>query len=392
MRGLPVTDRLPALEGMRGLLALYVLFGHIASMADPSFLAGKPSSAPDWIRSLFAPFAYGHLAVAGFIVLSGFCLQLSLYVNGDGTVKSASKFFRRRAWRLLPAYYGCLALSWIVCETVTKRLSGMPFDLYLPVTTENLLAHVALVHNVRPDWMYKINGVLWSIAIECQIYLVFPLLALVMQRVGRVVAVAMACLVPLLIALSSPQWLKLYGWYVVLFAIGMVGASMLYRPPVAQSPKAIYGYAAGSLGVVGVWLSINQAALLPVRDLAGALVISGLSYAVCTNPESFLARALGWRPVALIGAMSYSLYLMHHPIQQVGFYVLNGTGYDAAGKLWILVQWLPVVLIGSWAFYLVFERPVLSNRSESGQEQRNDFPLHLPLSVLELEVEPAQRA
>ncbi len=392
MRGLPVTDRLPALEGLRGLLALYVLLGHIASMADPSALAGKISTAPDWIRSLFAPFAYGHLAVAGFIVLSGFCLQLSLYVNGDGTVKSASKFFRRRAWRLLPAYYGCLVLSWLVCETVTKKFSGMPFDLYLPVTTENLLAHAALVHNLRPDWMYKINGVLWSIAIECQIYLVFPLLALVMQRAGRIVALLSACIVPVCVALMSPQWLKLYGWYVVLFALGMVGASMLYRPPVAQSPRARYGYLAGVLGAVGVWLSINQAALLPVRDLAGALVISGLSYAVCTNPESVLARILGWRPVAMLGAMSYSLYLMHHPIQQVGFLVLNGREMDAAGKLVVLLQWLPVVLLGSWVFYLLFERPVLSNRSESGQEQRNDFPLHLPLSVLELEVDPAQRA
>jgi peptidoglycan/LPS O-acetylase OafA/YrhL len=392
MRGLPVTDRLPALEGLRGLLALYVLLGHIASMADPSALAGKPSAAPEWIRNLFAPFAFGHLAVAGFIVLSGFCLQLSLYVNGDGTVKSAGKFFRRRAWRLLPAYYGCLVLSWLVCETVTKRFTGMPFDLYLPVTTENLLAHIALVHNFRPDWMYKINGVLWSIAIECQIYIVFPVLALIMQRVGRLVAVIAACLFPLIIAVSSPQWPKLYGWYVVLFAIGMVGASMLYRPPVAQSPKAVYGYVAGGLGMVGVWLSINQAALLPVRDLAGAFVISGLSYAVCTNPESFLARVLGWRPVALLGAMSYSLYLMHHPIQQVGFYLLNGAALDAAGKFWVLVQWLPVVLLGSLAFYMLFERPVLSNRSESGQEQRNDFPLHLPLNVLEIEVELALRA
>jgi peptidoglycan/LPS O-acetylase OafA/YrhL len=271
-------------------------------------------------------------------------------------------------------------------------MPGMPFDLYLPVTVDNTIAHLLLIQNWRPDWMYKINGVLWSIAIECQIYIVFPVFALIMQRVGRLVAVIAACLFPLIIAVSSPQWPKLYGWYVVLFALGMVGASMLYRPPVAQSPKAVYGYVAGGLGMVGVWLSINQAALLLVRDLAGAFVISGLSYAVCTNPESFLARVLGWRPVALLGAMSYSLYLMHHPIQQVGFYLLNGAALDAAGKFWVLVQWLPVVLLGSLAFYMLFERPVLSNRSESGQEQRNDFPLHLPLNVLEIEVEPALRA
>src|SRR5579884_3183604 len=126
---LPVA-RLPFLEALRGLAALYVVIGHICTLADPARLLGRTDHAPEWLRSAMRPFQYGHLAVAAFIVLSGFCLQLSLFSNADGKIGNLKRWFTRRAKRILPAYYGALALSLVVALTVTVKQHGQPFDTY----------------------------------------------------------------------------------------------------------------------------------------------------------------------------------------------------------------------------------------------------------------------
>src|SRR6185503_12558932 len=86
-------QKLAYIDGMRGAAALYVVLGHLCAMVDPNLRIGKPSQTPEWLQGLMSPFSYGHLAVAAFIVISGFCLQMSLFDRGDGRLKSPVAFF-----------------------------------------------------------------------------------------------------------------------------------------------------------------------------------------------------------------------------------------------------------------------------------------------------------
>src|SRR5207253_7690819 len=86
-------ERLAFIEGLRGIAALYVVFTHFGSMIDPSHLSGTKSTAPEWLQTLIHPFWYGHLAVAAFIVLSGYCLQTSLFGGRDGRIHKYGKFY-----------------------------------------------------------------------------------------------------------------------------------------------------------------------------------------------------------------------------------------------------------------------------------------------------------
>ena len=103
-------QRLAGLDGIRGLAALFVVVNHVFLRAFPGY---PVDHAPFWA----APFIYGRFAVVVFIVLSGFSLALSPARHG-WRLDGIRRFARRRAWRILPAYWAALAFSLAVAWMV----------------------------------------------------------------------------------------------------------------------------------------------------------------------------------------------------------------------------------------------------------------------------------
>jgi peptidoglycan/LPS O-acetylase OafA/YrhL len=377
---LPVM-RLPFLEALRGLAALYVVLGHICSLADPARLLGHDDHAPLWLQQAMRPFQFGHLAVAAFIVLSGFCLQLSLFSRQDGKVGHVGKFYKRRALRILPAYYACLAFSVIVCLTITANQADLA--RFLPVTRENVLAHVFLIHNFDPSWMYKINGVLWSIALEAQLYVLFPLLVLSFVRTGRFMTVVWTSAAALAILEWVPRAPKLYPWFLPMFVLGMAAAHLAYRPSLRIGIRPAAGWLIFFVGAGIVGYFATHGDPLPQGDAGIAIAVSALCYALTTSQQGFLIGVISRRPLVVLGGFSYSLYLMHHPILQV----MYGTRPASIVSEWqicayLLVVGLPIVLLGTYLFSLLFERPFMPRRSASKYElQPGLVPLSLPLKT-----------
>src|SRR5215218_5265657 len=101
------------LDGIRAGAALFVVLHHMWLAVWPSF----PSNAgPWWVGWLL----YGHLAVAVFIVVSGFSLALAPLRHGARLNGGVPRFVRRRAWRILPAYWAALVLSTIVTGAIVE--------------------------------------------------------------------------------------------------------------------------------------------------------------------------------------------------------------------------------------------------------------------------------
>lgn len=375
-RGAP-GGRLPFLEGLRGLAALYVVLGHIATLADPARLNGVTDRAPSWLQALMRPLGFGHFAVAAFIVLSGFCLQLSLFSRVDAKVGSLSNFFKRRALRILPAYYACLAISIGVCLGVTSHQPGL--ERFLPVTTPNVLAHVFLIHNLSEDWMYKINGVLWSIAIEAQLYLLFPLLVAAIARFGRLTTLMGAAAVSCLAVAFLPHAPKLYPWYLGLFVVGMVAAHLAYRPNLRSGTRPLVGWmVCVPTAFVACWLAATSDPL-PLGDAFGGVAVAALCYALTTTPKGLVVSAFSARPVVALGGFSYSLYLMHHPLLQVVYALRPAAWTGEVATFWyLLLVGLPLALVATWGFSLLFERPFMPRRMAIA-EATELIPLSLPL-------------
>ncbi len=371
--------RLPFLEGLRGLAALYVMFGHIASVIDPSQLAGKPSESPPWLRAIFAGFGQGHLAVASFIVISGFCLQISLFNGGDGRVKKPWKFFARRAERILPAYWAALGISLLVTVVLAPSLPGMPFDLYRPVTTQSLLEHVFLIHNWNLGSMYKINGVLWSIALEAQLYLLLPAIVAGIYRWGRVKVVGILAMVSFA-TLLLPNAPKLYGWFLVLFGVGIVLAHAAYRPPLDKGANPRVGFWLTGISFVVTVVFVGLGAPMFASDCSMGVCVGGLCYALTTSPVSHAQRFFQSKRLVWVGAFSYSLYLIHHPLLQTLFAFRPSWTLVSAPMLGLyFLACVPVVILLSALFAIVFEAPFVRNRHPSEFEKLPLVPTFLPL-------------
>ena len=155
------------LDGLRGLAALYVVLFHCWLYAFPGY---PDSSAPRVLDVLM----FGRIAVVFFLVLSGFSLAISPARHGwrSGGV---AQFLRRRAWRILPPYWAALALSLVV------SLFVVPASHYGPPDGSSLLVYGLVLQDVF--FAPTPNGAFWSIGVEAELYLLFPLVLLVRRQI-----------------------------------------------------------------------------------------------------------------------------------------------------------------------------------------------------------------
>ena len=184
---------------MRAICALWVLLGHVFP---------------------YGPLKLGHLAVTIFLVLSGYCLALPHAAKPKTALSDWRKFFVRRALRILPPYYGALALS--VAVDVATHATGNP-DLFW----RGFIGHLALLQNVHIGgyaWdAMSINAPLWSIAVEWQIYFLFPLILLALLNLRK--PLGLCGIIAISVALSSkPPLDACCLWYIGVFSIGATAA------------------------------------------------------------------------------------------------------------------------------------------------------------------------
>jgi len=214
---------------------------------------------------------------------------------------------------------------------------------------------VFLVHNLRPEWMYKLNGVLWSIAIEFQLYFLFPVLARVFRRIGWGPTLGLTIAVSVALALLIPRGVKLYPWFLALFFLGMVGAWYGLSP----TRRGTWLWIVGCVGL-GACIVGSCAEWSPIITECGLALTVVALLSEGTRAElggrKSVASAFALRPLAAVGAFSYSLYLMHHPVlQTLAIFRPQSIQTPLRELGYLLLVGLPVVLIACYAFALAFE-------------------------------------
>jgi peptidoglycan/LPS O-acetylase OafA/YrhL len=354
--------RLVGLDGIRGLAALYVVVNHVFLRAFP----GSPADhAPFWASW----FIYGRFAVVVFIVVSGFSLALSPARHG-WRLDAVSGFAQRRVRRILPPYWAALAFSLAVAWLIVPQPGrGVP-DVTSVVANGLLVQNVVLAHSP--------NAAFWSMAVEAQLYIAFPLLLLLARRWG---GGAMVLTVVLIVA-----------------AVGIVGPHVAHLDTfVVQSPPdlaALFAVGVLTAGIVGAsaarrswpWPRLALAAVIPVLvviwwqgsvwtldhlywvDLSLGPAIACLLAALATGRPAGLLRVLDVRPIRSLGSFSYSLYLTHAPIVAIVCerIVAGRVGSGVPFFLVSLALVLPLTIGFARAFAAVFEIPFQRRRASTG--------------------------
>ncbi|MFC7533597.1 acyltransferase family protein [Actinoplanes sp. GCM10030250] len=347
--------RVAGLDGLRGLCALYVLLFHCWAYTFRGFPRYR---GPDWLSWL----GFGRLSVVLFLVLSGFSLALAAARN-DWQLGSLTRYARRRAWRILPAYWAALAFSLVIAWTVVRQPhSAEP-------TAESVVVYTLLLQDLFA--VPTPNGAFWSIGVEALLYGVLPLLVLLSRRFGPAVMLAAVTLPVIVVGFvvfdgSPPQgdnWLAPH--LVPAFAAGVVAAGVvaagdrLRRLPWAVL-SLLAAIPAGALILVqGSRWMVNHYYWV---DLAVVPAMTLFLLAVASGRPAVLVRLLDSAPLRRLGSFSYSLYLIHLPIVVAISLKLVaprlGHGTTAFAVTTVLAG--GISLIGAWFFAKVFELPFRS--------------------------------
>ena len=361
-RTVAARGRWKRVDQLRGLAALAVVVCHLAVSAyrEAPNLAGGPWP---WLALILG---FGYLGVPLFFVISGFCIHLPqarALTRATPTAPDWRRFFARRFWRLYPPYLAALvvalALWWV---------AGSPIP-WLAVTTQALLVHP--FHTATFD---GVNPPAWTLAVEAQLYLAYPVVFRLIARfgalraLGAVLAVTMAYRVtlaftPLPSEIAGPAWeVFLARWFewVLGAVVAEWAAGRLGLPRVLSSPWP--GVVALGAGVLLEWYA-GSWGLYVVKEPLYGVAFALLLHAALAHERPGLGSAPG-RYLAGVGVYSYSLYLLHRPIQlafePLAREVATWPAVIAQGvpsSLLIMVATTPLVLWAARVFYRGCERP-----------------------------------
>jgi peptidoglycan/LPS O-acetylase OafA/YrhL len=356
-------------EGLRALAAYVVFVNHAyAQVWNPRLDQYPPSFLSLFTYSLVA----GHLSVSVFIVISGFCLTLPVVRGGDRVRGGVGGFLKRRARRILPPYYGAVALCLLLIWTIMGERTGTLWDVPIMVKDNkiSILYHLLLIQDFFGT--SKINYVFWSIAVEWQIYFLFPLLVWSWRRYGPMVTVSAALVIgyALRLGLGDTRVARAAPQYLGLFALGMLGAY------VAQSGESFYvrarerfpwgGVALGCIALVCVlsrfWGWELAAERFHLLDLPTGIAAMCVLVLTSRSADGRVRRLLSFKPLVFIGTFSYSVYLVHAPLLQMLWqFVFHPAGLGPLAMFAALM--LPgalAVLAASYGFFRVCEQPFLT--------------------------------
>lgn len=357
-------ERFSGLDGIRGLAALYVVFHHIFERAFP----GYPADHAPWWAGWFI---YGRFAVVVFIVLSGFSLALSPARHG-WRLDGVRHFAARRARRILPAYLAALAFSFGVLWLVTSQPGQARPD------GKSALVNGLLVQNLVQA--PSPNKSFWSMAVEAQLYLVFPLLILLVRRLGGLVMVATVTLLVAMVGILGPHIARLNSFVVhsppdlaALFALGILAAGVIgARKAWAGLPWPWLTLAAAAPVLVAISLQSSRWTLAPRHilwvDLALGPAVGCLLLGVAAGRPRAFVRLLDSRPIRSLGLSSYSLYLVHEPIVIVVWERIVGPRFHhgSAAFLVTVAIAVPATVVFARLFAAAFEQPFLRQGARVG--------------------------
>ena len=355
----PARQRVAGLDGIRGVAAVFVVVNHIFLRTFPGYPVDR---APFWS----AWFIYGRFAVVVFIVLSGFSLALSPARHG-WRLDRVSRFAYRRAKRILPPYWAALLFSLAVAWLIVPP-PGQPAPDAKSVLVNGLLVQ-NLVGAPSP------NRAFWSIAVEAQLYVVFPLLLLMVRRFG---AIAMVGTVTLVVAAVGIVGSHVSGMDVfvvqsppdlaALFAVGMLCAGIVSASAARRSwPWAWIALAAAAPVLATIWWQGSVWTLdhLFWVDLTLGPAVGCLIAGLATGHPAPLLRLLDTRPMRSLGSSSYSLYLTHGPIVVVVYdEVVAGRVHQGVPAFLVsFALAVPLTIVFARLFAAVFEIPFRQHRS-----------------------------
>ena len=327
------------------------------------------------------PLRHGYVGVDVFFVISGFLITSILLreIDTEGTI-SWSRFVGRRVRRLLPAAATVLAVTavaaWFVVPGLRRQEIGVDVAGAALYVVNWVLADRAVDYLASDAGQSPVQH-FWSLAVEEQFYVVWPLaligLCLLVRRLGRGATVPSRRAVGgLLAAMALPSfgyavWLAATdparSYFVTTTRVWELGVGAAVAVGLFGRTPRSPGRREAAIGWLGLAAVLGSAAMMPGRvawpgawSLLPTLGTAAVLYAGWTGAREGPVRLLGTAPLVWVGGLSYSLYLWHWPALVLAESALGHLAPVQKAAL-VLVSAVP-----AWASHRFIERPVHLSR------------------------------
>jgi peptidoglycan/LPS O-acetylase OafA/YrhL len=353
-------QRSARVESLRALAALAVVWGHVVAVS----LALNPALPSATDLGPVERIAYGGgYGVFFFFALTGYLLfwPFAKRYFGGGDSIDLRRYAVNRALRILPLYYAVV----VVVLLFQEHNPGLGVWARFLTFTETL----------SPGTAGRIVGPAWSLVVELCFYLLLPLLAYAVARLAGgsrmragaiLIALGLASLAIRVVTIYDadpvdPLWRLNLPATFLFFVPGMLLALVRVsweerRPAWLRGPRAqgdLWILATIPLWALVVLVSYSLDFLV---GAAAFLIVGACVLPVRTGP---VANALQWRPLAVVGIASYSLYLWHVPVIKALVDAGASTGFVALTAIAV-----PICLAVALASYAAIESPFLRLRRQ----------------------------
>jgi peptidoglycan/LPS O-acetylase OafA/YrhL len=344
----------PEIDGLRTVAVLSVIIYHAEFIGGGNKLLSG-----------------GFLGVDIFFVISGFLIT-SIIMNEfhkTGTI-SIPNFYQRRARRLLPALLAVmlasLPVAWVILppeqliEYAKSLLSSLAFG-------SNFFWNYNLQQYGAESALLKPFLHTWSLAVEEQYYIVYPIMLLAMHKWCRSY-VTVLMLAGFLLSLQYAEWMtatdRSFSFYMLptrfweLLAGGLLANILLLHPK--KGNGALLNKTMPALGFYLIVYSVffidfdkhNHPGFVTLLPVLGTVLIIWFA-----NKNELITQILSSKAFVAIGLISYSLYLWHYPVFAFGRMVSSSNGLIAK------IIWITLAFLASIASYYFVEKPLRNKQT-----------------------------
>ncbi len=318
---------------------------------------------------ILLPASFGWVGVPIFFAISGFCIHLS---HQRSRVSGYKVFFLRRFFRIYPPYL--LTLLFFALVFPESRLHfGFITGHFSWMSIKQLLSHLLLIHNFSNHLIGGINPPYWSIAVEAQLYLIYPLLLWFATRLGWRRVLWITGLTELgvkgiegVMAIYQPHFQlsqiyagsPFYFWFD--WAVGALLADAYLKRealPFCSSYLGVFWpfFFLGCYFFKPLSFFCNPAAALASAHLMAYFLSHPPVEKISVGRMTHFLEHLRWA-----GIVSYSAYLIHYPCLQLVSALVHLVSHHVLPPLVMfgiyLVAWGPVFGL-SYGFYQLVEKP-----------------------------------